>query len=341
MKVIWESPANIALVKYWGKYGSQMPANPSVSMTLHQSKTTTEVSLDEGLSPGKWQYTYSGIRKPLFEPKLKSFFNLALAHLPGLSKVGISINSSNNFPHSSGISSSASFFSSLALGLCELEKELSKTNQSIDEFYQKASFLARLGSGSASRSVYPNYAIWGECAYPQSSDQFAIPLSANTIHPVFRTYKDAILIVSSSPKPMSSSLGHKLMDDNPYSKVRYEEARKNLSLILEAIKYGDQVKYIEIVEHEAQTLHGLILSSINGSILLEPGTLEIIQRVKKFRKDTGSNCCFTLDAGPNIHLLYPESESNTVEVFIESELKPFCEDGKWIRDSIGSGPEKK
>ena len=95
-----------------------------------------------------------------------------------------------------------------------------------DDFLMKASFLSRLASGSACRSVYPGMALWGANSdYEKGSDLYAVPYAINN---VFQSFKDTILIVSAEEKAVSSSLGHKMMHDNLYADVRYKQANDNL-----------------------------------------------------------------------------------------------------------------
>lgn len=338
--VAWSAPANIALVKYWGKKEGQLPENTSISMTLNESRTVTEVEMKtKTLKKGQWQYKYAGKEHPEFENKLKVFFDRAKPHLPFLDEVFLSIDSENNFPHSSGISSSASFMASLALSLCDLEAQYTNVIRGDDEHYQKVSFIARLGSGSASRSVYGGYTVWGKCGIEHSSDEYAVPVDS-LVHPKFKNFRDAVLIISSEQKSLSSSKGHELMKDNPFAEARYQMAEENLESIIFALKTGDLDLFIEIVEQEALTLHGLIMSSGGGSILMNPQTIEAINQIRKYRRKTGSKCCFTLDAGPNIHLLYPNSEKSEITKFIQKNLVPICENEQWINDWIGKGPFK-
>lgn len=339
MGVIWEAPANIALIKYWGKKELQIPQNPSLSFTLRKSRTTTSVKISNTLKKGSWKFSYEGQPKTSFEAKIQTFFNRIRSQMPFLDEVGIQIDSSNNFPHSSGISSSASFYSSLALALCDLESQFTGKQQENNDFLKRASSLARLGSGSAARSVFGNIVTWGESELEGSSNLFASPLTSN-IHKDFFDYHDAILVINSAAKPMSSSIGHGLMEKNPYSTSRYDKARTNFKELLLSLQSGDKASFIDIVEHEAQTLHGLILSSKGGSILLKPNTLKAIELIKNHRIETGSKCCFTLDAGPNIHLLYPKDEKEEIQMLIQNKLEPLCENGRWIDDSIGNGPKK-
>ena len=229
-----------------------------------------------------------------------------------------------------------------ALALCLVDIEMRILNSEIrgTDFFKKASFLARLGSGSASRSVYPAFSVWGETGkLPGSSDTFAVPVELPG-DSFFNGLRDAILIVSSDKKEVSSTAGHGMMKNNPYSDVRYRTAHQNLSSLLNAISGTDESEFIHITEREALSLHGLMMTSDPGFILMKGGSIEIIQRIRKFRKETGIFITFTLDAGPNVHLLYHENDHESIKQFILKELRPFTEKHRIIWDRIGEGPRK-
>jgi diphosphomevalonate decarboxylase len=159
----WSAPSNIALVKYWGKKENQVPANPSVSFTLNNCKTITKLAYNkkdkgEGFS---FDLLFEGKPKEDFKPKILKFFQRVEQYLPFLKEYHFTIDTQNTFPHSSGIASSASGMAALAMNLMSLEKELNP-EMTENYFYQKASFLARLGSGSACRSVKGSIVVWGE-----------------------------------------------------------------------------------------------------------------------------------------------------------------------------------
>ena len=334
-KVIKQSPSNIALIKYWGKKGNQIPANPSLSFTLSKSYTETEIiyypKKDKGISI---EFLFEGEKNEQFEQKIIIYLEKIIEFFPFLNKLRLKINSKNSFPHSTGIASSASSMSALALCLCEIEKKHYGTLQNKEDFLQKASFIARLGSGSAARSVFPYAATWGEFVEnPASADEYASPLLFE-LHPVFKNYRDAILIVSNKTKKVSSTAGHALMPKHPFAKTRFKQAKNNLKILLSALKTGNQDTFIEIVENEALTLHALMMSSNPGYILMEPGTLQIIEKIRQYRQKTGIKLCFTLDAGPNVHLLYSINDSDKVEKFIGKELSAYCENNLWIKDEI-------
>src|SRR5690606_15182852 len=159
--VSWQSPSNIALVKYWGKYGEQMPMNASVSFTLKNSNSKTSLSFEKKNSEGfDFEVYLDGKREESFEPKIQKFFERVEVYLPFLKDYKFKIETSNSFPHSSGIASSASGMSALALCLMDMEQQM---EPSITDDYrtEKASFLARLGSGSACRSIEGPLIVWG------------------------------------------------------------------------------------------------------------------------------------------------------------------------------------
>ncbi|MCZ4695486.1 diphosphomevalonate decarboxylase [Ancylomarina euxinus] len=339
--IIWESPSNIALVKYWGKMGVQLPCNPSLSMSLSASVSRFELTYSPK-KPGEKDLTYlfEGKENKAFEEKLSKFIDSVSNDLPCLTKYQLKISSSNTFPHSAGIASSASAMSALALCLCSMQEAIDEMEMPRDFFLQKASRIARLGSGSASRSVFGQYAIWGEMeGQTESSNYFAIPFKG-TIHPTFQDLQDTILMIDSSPKKVSSTAGHELMVDHPYADARFQQARLNMVELLDVLEQGDFDKFTHIVENEALSLHGLMMSSNPSYTLLKPNTLIAIERIKNFREKTQIPLCFTLDAGPNIHLLYPKADEFIIQNFIKQELIELLEEGKYIQDGMGNGPKR-
>ena len=339
-KVGWQSPSNIALVKYWGKKGRQIPQNPSISFTLSECRSETFVDFEKAEKFG-FQFFFEGKENPAFGAKIEKFLVENQAFFPFINQLNLKVESRNTFPHSSGIASSASSMSAFLMCLLEIERSLSLSKgRPIDMVLRKASYFSRLASGSAARSVFPKMALWGATPYYKgSSDEYAVPLE-NDIHPVFKTFRDSILIVSSEKKSVSSRAGHGLMEGNPYAPARYAQANENIKNLLTALKSGDLDTFINITESEALQLHALMMCSNPSFILMKPNTLRIIEEVRTFRNETQIPLCFTLDAGPNVHLLYPDSEAEKVESFIKSELLKYCNQGRWIADHVGDGPKK-
>jgi len=336
--VRWQSPSNIALVKYWGKHGRQLPGNPSISLTLDKAHTVTEISYrlnDTNREQPKVQFKFEGKEAPDFKSRIEKYLSGLTSELPFLKKVDLDISSSNSFPHSSGIASSASSMSALALCLMQIENQLEGITE-ID--YQRASHIARLGSGSASRSVYGPIAVWGETnSVPHSSDLHAIPY-LKTAHDNFQNFHDDILIISKKKKSVSSSAGHDLMTDNPYKLSRYKQAHRHVGEIIDTIQNGDLEAFGDLVEKEALTLHALMMASTPPYMLMEPNTINAIKLIQQFRKEENVPVYFTLDAGPNIHLLYPDLAVNQVKQ-LKSQLIPLCEEGMIIEDVVGQGPK--
>jgi len=144
-------------------------------------------------------------------------------------------------------------------------------------------------------------------------------------------------LVDKGEKQVSSSVGHELMHHHPYAQNRFEKANKNLTRLISIFESGDLSAFIEIVESEALQLHAMMMTSMPYFILMKPATLEIINRIWAYRKETNSKLCFTLDAGANVHVLYPEIEKTTVLNFIKNQLTSLCKNGEFIEDKVGFG----
>jgi diphosphomevalonate decarboxylase len=285
---------------------------------------------------------YDGKERPSFEPKIKSFLNLVLDRFSWIPHASVIIDSTNTFPSSAGIASSASAMSALALCLTDIDDQINARNGVPDEqWWRNVSGIARLGSGSACRSVFPVASLWGEVAtVAGSSDFFGIPL-ADHLSSLYHSYQDTILIVSTEEKKISSSAGHEMMNKHAYAESRYDVANKNLLRLLDCMHSDNEIDlFMSICESEALQLHALMMSGDQPFILIQPNTLSIIREVWNFRKESGIPVCFTLDAGPNVHLLYPAANKTIVLDWIKNNLSPFCADGLYILDEIGGGPEK-
>ncbi len=343
-KAAWQSPSNIALVKYWGKRENQIPANPSISFTLTNCHSTTTLNYSRRTEEQKaedfeFDFYFEGKAKEDFKPKIQKFFQRIEKFCPYLKDYKFEIFSENSFPHSSGIASSASGMSAIALCLMDLEKELYPAIT--DEYYcRKASFLARLGSGSASRSIDGGLVVWGEHDKIQgSSNEYGISFPF-AVHDIFKTYRDTILLVDKGEKQVSSTVGHDLMHGHPFAANRFKQANENLDKLITILESGDTSAFIKIVESEALTLHAMMMSSQPYFILMKPNTLQIINKIWTYRESTGIPVCFTLDAGANVHILYPEKHENEILEFINNELVVYCQNGHYICDRVGDGAKK-
>ena len=334
--ITYSSPSNIAFVKYWGKFGRQFPLNPSISMTLDKCRTITSVGYVKGNGTIK-SFDFDGNPNSKFKTRLQNFIDSIHDILPQLKEFDYVIKSSNSFPHSAGIASSASAMSALCACLVKLVS-IEDKNYSFE--LDNVSYLSRLASGSACRSVYSQYACWGASPVEsiESIDDQATQLSS--FHKSFSDLNDSILIISDEEKEVSSSLGHSIFNTHPFKESRIKQANDNFVQIISAMEKGDFSTFGEILENEALTLHALMMSSYPSFLLLKPNSVSVIEKVRKFRSSNDIDLYFTIDAGPNIHLIYPESSKNTVQKFIDDELKELCTNNLVIHDKIGAGLQK-
>jgi diphosphomevalonate decarboxylase len=329
----WQSPSNIALVKYWGKYGEQLPKNASVSFTLSNCNTKTTLSFEvkharsaSGTSESfDFEVYLDEKRETSFEPKILKFFERVEVYLPFLKDYKFKIETG---------------MSALALCLMSMEKSLVDGAMPDTDFNQKASFLARLGSGSACRSIEGDLVVWGEHSDIEGSSKLFGTKYPHLVHENFKNYQDTILLVDKGEKQVSSTIGHDLMHNHPFASERFRQANENLSKLTSIFESGDLSAFIKIVESEALSLHAMMLTSMPYFVLMKPNTLEIINRIWAFRLKSDSKICFTLDAGANVHVLFPESEKKIVSEFIKLELSQFCKNGEFIEDQVGFGAVK-
>jgi diphosphomevalonate decarboxylase len=337
----WKAPSNIALVKYWGKSNPQIPKNASLSFTLSQSFTETTLNyFPKGKTTHQDDFVFDvfldGEKKEDFKPKIQKYFENIVEYVPFLKDFYFEIHTHNSFPHSSGIASSASSFAALSLCVMSMEKQFS-LEMTNDFFYQKAAFLARLGSGSATRSVKGNLVLWGKHPdFETSSDLFGIQYPLQ-LHPVFQNFQDTILLVDKGQKKVSSSVGHALMNHHPFAEERFKQANENIVKLSQVLATGNLNGFIEIVEGEALSLHAMMMTAHPYFILMQPNTLAIIQKIWNFRQERNMHVCFTLDAGANVHVLYPENEKVEVKSFIINELVLLCQNNQYICDQVGEG----
>lgn len=329
IEVFASCPSNIALIKYWGKYEGQIPANPSISFTLSNCKTETKMIFKSGEKFSVKTFL-AGKEETKFSEKIEKYFRSIEKYLLWILQGSFVIETENTFPHSSGIASSASGFGAIAKCLIEMDREFSGK-----DFFdaKKASFLARLGSGSACRSVYDGLVVWGDVNEVKgSSDLYAVKYPDEEIHPIFRDFNDYVLLIHEGQKSVSSTMGHGLMNTNPYAERRFQEARENFVPMKEILKSGDLEAFMKLVEHEALTLHAMMMMSDPAFILMQTGTLQVINRVWEFRKETNLPLFFTLDAGANVHLLFPSEKKAEISNFIETELLQYTQNGGIVRD---------
>jgi diphosphomevalonate decarboxylase len=318
---------NIAFIKYWGNQDDDLriPANGSLSMTLDGLQTQTTVEFDTSLETD--QLILNG--EPAAGEALARV-STTLDQLRQQADLNTSalVKSENSFPTGTGIASSASAFAALvlagatALGLCLSERELSQ--------------LARIGSGSASRSIPGGFVEWQAGTDHDSS--YAVSIAG----PEHWDLVDYIVLVSNQHKSVSSSRGHQLAETSPLQAARVADAERRLKICRKALLAKDFLTFAKVVEQDSNLMHSVMMTSTPPLYYWEPGTLEIINAVSEWREE-GLQVCFTIDAGPNVHVLCPDSEAEAVKrrltslVSIKSILKCTPGGPAWLLEPEISG----
>jgi diphosphomevalonate decarboxylase len=181
--------------------------------------------------------------------------------------------------------------------------------------------------------------VWGKHAdFEGSNDRYSIAFA--DIHPIFQDFRDTILIVESGKKSVSSTAGHELMVGHPFAEARYQQAHRNLSKLKDILMHGHLDLFYELVEEEAMTLHAMMMTGNPSYMLFKPETIAIIERLREARKQKGLSMCFTLDAGANVHVLYPNSEHEKVMNWINEEVAQYLENQHYLCDQIGNGAKR-
>ena len=303
MRWLAHAPSNIALIKYMGKKdeNSNLPDNSSLSYTLNNLLTT--VSLE--LLPGK-----KDIWEPLIMPGGPEF-KLSISgqkrfieHLTRIKSLfqyqgGLLIQSSNNFPISSGLASSASSFAALTKCACLALSELtSKAIPSNDEQAQ----ISRLGSGSSCRSFYSPWALW------KNDEVGNIDLPYNQL-------VHQVILVSNHEKEVSSSEAHKrVKSSNLYAK-RSQRAEERLKILLDAFIAKNWAVIFEMCWQEFQDMHRLFSSCDQPFSYITEESQKVLNLLQDLWQKKGDGPLVTMDAGPNIHLLYRPDQAELAQQF--------------------------
>ncbi len=289
---------NIAFIKYWGNrdHALRLPSNGSISMNLDGLTTVTEVTFDPSLDVDVLVLNGSQQTGPAYERVSEHLGRVrALAGIRAHARV----ESSNNFPTGTGIASSASGFAALTLAAA------AAAGLELDE--SELSRLARTGSGSACRSIPGGFVEW--LAGEDDSDSYAFSLAP----PEHWDLIDCIAIVSQEHKPTGSSEGHILADSSPLHAARLAQVPSHLDRCRRAILEKDFGALAEIIELDSNMMHAVIMTSTPPLIYWQPATLTIMQEVQSWRRQ-GTPACYTIDAGPNVHVICQAEAAEQVEV---------------------------
>lgn len=293
-----QAPSNIALIKYMGKQDSKnnLPDNPSLSYTLNNLLSSVMIESQTGKkdfweplnTPGAQVLELSSNEQQRFLQHLafiKDQFNYSGAFI---------VRSTNNFPHSSGLASSASSFA--ALTKCALLALSELTDQSLPSIEEQAQ-LSRYGSGSSCRSFFSPWALWHErCVeaielpYPQLQHQ--------------------VIIISQAEKQVSSSAAHLRVKNSPFYSSRSQRATENLEQLLTAFKTKNWKNAYEICWQEFQDMHQLFSTCSQPFSYITDKSQQVLLSLQKLWEQKNDGPLITMDAGPNIHLLYRPDQAN-------------------------------
>lgn len=314
MKSTAKAPANIAFIKYWGKKDEvlRIPINDSISMNLSNAYTTTTVEFSSVYPSDE---TYYGDNK--MEAKESRRVIDHLDRIRKLAKVQIKakVVTRNSFPKGVGIASSASGFAALtlaaadALGLKLPEKKLS--------------VLARLGSGSACRSIPDGFVLWK--TGKSSNESYAYSLYDEK----YWDLRDIIAVVSEDKKKITSTKGHEDAGNSIFFEARIKNLPRRIVELKEVLQNKDIKKFGELVEKEAIELHTIMMTQTPPLFYWNKDTMDIIHQVHHWRNE-GTEVYFTIDAGHNVHLICEGRE--------EKRVLENVKELKYVKDIIINSP---
>jgi diphosphomevalonate decarboxylase len=305
-KATFRVGSNIAFIKYWGVSDPTLniPLNNSISMTLADAHTTTTVAWDVAGETSADTITLDG--EELSPSKARRIVE-HLDRLRALAGVNYCarVVSWNNFPTASGIASSASGFAALTVAGCAA--------LGLDWDAARLSAIARRGSGSASRSLFAGFVEW----HKGSGDGDSV---ARQIYPPDHwDLRDIVAVVSGEEKKVSSANGHLLALTSPLVEARSIRVTGWLDEVRQALADRDITQLGPAIELDALTMHSVMMTSQPSLLYWQPGTLAILSAVQHWREEDGLPVYFTIDAGPNVHLICeadiaPEIESRLAQI---------------------------
>jgi diphosphomevalonate decarboxylase len=287
---------NIAFIKYWGDQDPclRIPANGSLSMNLEGLSTRTRVTFEASLSTDILLVN----DQPISGPGLERVAELLdrVREMSGLRHFAV-VESSSNFPIGAGIASSAAAFAALSLA--------ASTAAGLELSESELSRLARSGSGSACRSIPGGFVEWQPGSRDEDSYAFTIA------PPEHWALVDCIIIVSQAHKAVGSTAGHALALTSPIQPARVADAPRRLELCRQAILSRDFQAFAEIIELDSNLMHAIMISSTPPLLYWQPATLAVMRAVQMWRQE-GLPVAYTIDAGPNVHVLTPAAGASEV-----------------------------
>lgn len=324
-------PSNIAFLKYWGKADEshQWPANDSLSMTLDGLKTTTLAVKDTALTDHA--VTLNGQKVTREDRRgLKIFRHLD--HLATICDcaVKLAINTHNSFPTGSGIASSASGLGALTIAALAAWTESSNLDALQKNGYsrERLAQLSRQGSGSAGRSLFGGIVVWEKSSAPES--QSIYPLYPQEHWPLC----DVIVLFSEEEKAVSSTQAHRAAWTSPLFEPRLAGLKERRRLMEAALQARDMWRLGPLLEQEALEMHGVIMSAQPSVHYFGTETGHFLRLIREIREEEGLPVYFTIDAGPNVHLILEEKYLEKLQKILQLR----CPQRQLLIDRMGPGP---
>jgi diphosphomevalonate decarboxylase len=291
-----QSSPNIAFIKYWGNRdsGLRLPVNGSISMNLDGLFTRTSVNFIQALAADKLVINQHEVAGPGLD-RVSSILDI-VRQAAGF-QMKAEVFSENNFPTGAGIASSAAAFAALALA--------STHAAGLDWSEPAISRLARLGSGSASRSIPAGFVEWKMGMDDQDSYAFSIAPADHW------DLADCIAVVNSGPKATGSTEGHALAPSSPLQNARVADTPRRLEICRQAILERNFEALASVIEHDSDIMHAVMMTSRPALFYWKPATLAVMEAVREWRT-RGIPAAYTIDAGPNVHVICTRAASNQV-----------------------------
>jgi diphosphomevalonate decarboxylase len=299
---IAQASPNIAFIKYWGDRDNslRLPVNGSISMNLDGLFTRTSVSFQPSLGFDELIINEHEVMGKGLE-RVSAILDIVRRAVGINAKAEVV--SENNFPTGAGIASSASAFAALALAATKAA--------GLDWSESQVSRLARLGSGSASRSVPTGFVEWKMGSGDE--DSYAVSIAP----PEHWALADCVAIVSTGHKTTGSTEGHALASTSPLQTARVAGAPRRLDACRKAILERDFGSFAEIIEHDSDLMHAVMMTSRPALFYWQPATLAVMEAVRELRK-SGTPAAYTIDAGPNVHVICMQENSDKIVEYLKT-----------------------
>eukprot|EP00158_Paraphelidium_tribonemae_P004560 Partr_v1_DN26829_c0_g1_i2_m40547 putative decarboxylase len=326
------APVNIAVIKYWGKRDVDLilPTNSSLSVTLDtrdlHSKTTIRASPDFPRD----RFWLNGDEVPLTSKRMITVISSLrkrreLLEEQGIVQVGVSdwkvhICSENNFPTAAGLASSASGFACLVYALARLY-ELVEDRSPLVGAVEEISKYARLGSGSACRSVFGGFVKWEMGSLADGSDSRAVQVAARSHWPQMRAM---ILVVDDGRKDVSSTSGmQSTVETSKLFQWRVQSCvLERMRAMEQAVRSRNFDLFARVTMEDSNQFHAVCLDTYPPIFYMNDTSRLIVQFVHALNAAMGRLVvAYTFDAGPNAVLYHEEKDAATVVKALRLFLK--------------------